>query len=1502
MKLKIIAILAGLFLVGSFLIPGGSSVNVKELYEEAEKAFQEEKFQEAINFYEEAILEGEKWGADTKVIDENFESLAKFKIAASYSKLAKQLEDPSMYDKSLEYLPDLYEGTTVSKQLEGLIFLWGHNYYEMERYEEAEPKFRELLNEYPDSRFAEDAYYSLGNLHFKMKQYELARNAFKMILDKFPNSDKIDDAQYFIGKCFYDEKNYDQAHVEFEKVQSVDNEDLLAQSRYYNGNSLLQMGRNQDALTAYQRFIADFSGNPFITPAYFDMGTIHGKLKEYDEATRYYELAIQNTKDEVTKGEIQHQIGNNYFHQEDYQSAIAGYQKLMEVYPQDLNIPEARFGIAESYWYLKDYEIAIAQYNEILEKDTDSNNIPFVTYRIGECYYNMDEKEQALDWYQRIIDEYPESPVVKDATYSKIWSLNDLKRFEEAETVGRAYISKYKEDIIYDIAAAETQVILGDIKFDAEDYIAAADEYLRVPVDYKDLPKFDLFKSKSLLQAGLSYYKEAERSGWDVGLLAKAADAFIQLVDQFETNFDKALRDFEYRSVYVNSAILNLGLSYTEMKDFDKARAALDQMPADSPEYGNALFLKSRTYSEEGNIDGAVAAYQEIIADENLSETARSKAAIEMAIMLTDEKRFEEAAVAYQQVVDDYPNSEEVATAMYYVGSSHYDMEPKTPENMSKAVEAFKNALEKYPEGDTAPWSHYGILRTHEVLKDYVMVIKIAEEIENQYADSNIPDADKVMDIARRRKIEAMEKMESGVSTDDLIGELRKVVADPAGEPVGKSFAQLKIGNLLFTEKRYAEAITEYELLLNSFPGEHTGSAYYQIAAAAYWGLEDYQKVASASQKGIAAPELTQELQVRLNYILGLAQHKLENVNDAVAAFKQAIQAGAGAEKPATIDVVFAAHLQLAKVYVAAKQYTGAVEEYTFLAENSPDPDNRTDAHFWLARTYDENLQDYQNAVIYYEKAIQLGTSDEVTARSLYYSGVLHSKQLEDGEKALAALQELVTKYSAAEGADIKMMVTDANLRIPEMLVALGKFGDAVTRAKQVRDAALTGSDIEEQVNAQYQLAYLLGEQASEASESDTPDPELSREASAEYVKVYEAAKQSNEEDSKALASASLYNAGYLLYGAGSATGEYEDYVNSVDAFASFIKDFPKSENYSAALEYLGFASYEAARLKADLNQFAKTGEYFLRFAREYPGKDGAAIAQFYAGEAYFAAGGGHQGNANDATDPNEKAKEISLAIDTYIKAASAYKGVAEKFSESEHAPESLYVMAACQNYISELATDATEKQEALDEMGVIYRELAAKYPQSAHAAKAFLSVGNDYYNQASQSNISIEDRARLYGLSLDNYRKALQVPGIEATTRMAVEGYARDTAELIARDIYNIGAALVPLANTDAERAVAKESAPKAIPYFDDVIEKFPKTDFADLAYVQLGMCYEYLDKWEESEKAYGDLIKKYTDDNGNPVTPFSQGVVQAVQFARRRKGDIMAYRLSLRAQEQSQ
>jgi len=781
----------------------------------------------------------------------------------------------------------------------------------------------------------------------------------------------------------------------------------------------------------------------------------------------------------------------------------------------------------------------------------------------------------------------------------------------------------------------------------------------------------------------------------------------------------------------------------------------------------------------------------------------------------------------------------------------------------------------------------------YEASGSYDMVIKVADEIEQQYTDSKDSEARRVIDMSRRQKVDAMQKLEEGVSTDALIVELRKVVEDPVGEEEGKASAQMRIGTLLFNEKRYDESIAEYELMLEKFPGKYVGSAYYQIAAAAYW-TDDYDKALANAQKGLQEKDLSPELKTGLSYTLGLAYNKLANTADSIVALNQAIQAGEGAEKEQTQNLVLAARRELARVYTAAEKHKEAAQEYAFLTENSETESEKADASFWLAKTYEDNLKDYQNAVKYYEKTIEIGTSDILTAQSLYYSGVLYSKQLKDGDKALSVFQELTTKYAADEDSSVKSMVADANLRVPELLIELGKFDEAVARAKKVRDDALVAGDKKEKLNAQYQLAYLLGEQAGKATESGVPDPNLSSEAATEYWKVYELAKPISEADqeTKDLTSASLYNAGYLLY----SLGGYDNYKKAVEYFEYFTKDFRGNENYYAALEYLGFGSFEVARLKADLPGFARAAEYFLRFAREFPNRDDAAMAQFQGGESYFAVGGGHAGNAEEAaTDPNVQAQEVSAAIVAYEKAASAYRGLVDKFPGSEQAPESLYAMAACYTYIADASTGAKEKEYRAKALGA-YRELSEKYPQSENAASAFLSVGNDYYNQASVSGLSTAEKTDLYKKSLDSYKRALQVPGVEAKTRMTVDAYVKETEELLAGDTYNAGYSLVLY---DMDLATKKANAPKAVPYFEEVVNTLPNTDYADLSYVQLGLCYEYLEDWKQAEDAYGTLIKKYTDANGNAITPFSESVVQAIQFAKDRKGKIMAYRLSIELQE---
>ena len=1479
MKLKIIAILAGLFLIGTFFMPGGSSINVKNIYEEAEKAYAEKKYQEAIDKYKLAIEEGQKFGANTKVIDEDFDSLAKFKIATAYSELGKQLGDSSKYEESLKLCPEIYEKTKTAKVKEGIIFLWGVNLYELERYEEAEPKFRELVNDYPDSRFLENAYYTLGRLYYKLKQFESSREAFRMVMTQYVNSDYVDDAQYFIADCFFQEGNYDQAHMEFVKVQSQETE-LMAQASYYDARSLLLMGRNQESLTAYAKFVGSYSGNRFMTPAYFDMGTIHSKLKEYDEATRNYELAIQNAKDDITKGQIQFEIGQNYFRQEDYQAAINAYKKLIETYPTDVNIPDARYWIAESYWALKDYQNGLLAYNEILEKDPQGSYVVDSIFRIGQCNYQLGNKEIALEWYDKVINDYPDSPTVKDAVYEKLWALGDLKRYDEVEKVGRDYINKYKKDPTYDVAAADTQMRLGDIKYEAENYASAADEYLLVVSDYSDLPKFDTFKSRSLLQTAIAYYTMAENSNMDEGMLRKSADVYEQLLNTYERNFDKGKREFEGREGYVTIGILNLGVAYNNLKEYDKANQVYKMIPKTSPDYGKAMYFRGKALGDAGKTDEANTLYREMVNDKSLTEDWRSRAAIELATNLMKAGQHEEALAEYKRIVTDYPKSEFVSTAIYYVGSSYYDLEPKTPENMNNAIAAFQQVIDNFSGSDTAPWAYVGMMAAYDQLNSYDKIVSLANEMESKYTDSKIPRVNEALDMARRRKVDAMQKLETSATADALVPELRKIVANPVGDEEGKSAAQMRIAMLLFGEKRYAEAITEYEILLTKFPGKYSGAAYYQIAASAYW-LDDPAKAIENAKKGLEVPDLTQEIKTGLYYTMGLAYSKVQNAAEEMTAMEQAVQSAEGATSDNVKQMALAARRELAKIYADMKQYDNAEKQYVYLGENLATPAEKADSFFWLARMYEE-AQNYQKAIEAYDKVEEVNGSDLLTAQSLYFEGVLYTNSVKNEEKALAAFTELSSKFSSDEDTNVKQMVSDANIRIPDLLVSLGKFDDALTGAKKAREIALASGTKDDKINTQYQVANLLGQQADRLAKAGKSNQAASKEAADEFVKVADIAKPINElsDDMKLIVSTSLYNAVYLFYN----LGGYDNFASSAKYAGQFIDNFPKSEYYSGVLQLLAYTTYEMARLKADLNGFEISAQHFLRFAKEFSSNKDAPSAQFSAGDAYFTVGGGYQVD-----------KQKAKSADAYRKAIAAYRGLVDRFPGNEHVPEALYDIASSYAYISDLLSDPRE----MDNMNNTYKELADKFPRSKYAAVAFEAVGNNYYNQATSPGLNDKQETDLFKQALRYYRQGLQVPEIEPKTKQSLENYVKETEEILAQKPYQTALQLVPTEGTDP--AQKKQNAPRAIPILNEIISTYPNTDIADLSYVQLGLCYEALEQWDNAVNAYGKLLKKYTDSKGNPIVPYTDNVVSAVEFAKARRTQIMAFQASMRAAQQS-
>lgn len=481
---KVLGIIGGIVLFVGLLAPfaiANSEAVVQDLYRSAEDLYNQADYEAAIAKYTEALEASMKQGVNTQMIDKDFTTLANYKIAVSYSRLAQKSGNVDHYNTAIDYIEKVALTAFVPKHQEALTYLWGHTLYKTEQFKQAELKFKQLIENFPDSLFVENAWYAIGQVNYKLGDYEDSRQAFKAILYGFPDSDFKDDAQHLIAQAFLNELNYEQAYQEFDKLGTEEFKNypnLQAEAMYKAAYSLNQLGRDDEAIQRYTNFIKRFPESPYITAAYFDQGAIYARQKDYQSARINYESALQATADWTLQAEIQSAIGRTYFDQRDHKNAIVSYGILLEKYPDSDFVAEAKLGIADSYFRLEDWSKAIEAYKRLISEHAEAIDfVPYSSYQVGEAYYKLgteqrnadqviqatESLELALQWYQQTSDNYPQDPIALRALYGAVMTLDSLGRKDALENVASEFINKAQGNSGFDSLIAEVQLILEDL-------------------------------------------------------------------------------------------------------------------------------------------------------------------------------------------------------------------------------------------------------------------------------------------------------------------------------------------------------------------------------------------------------------------------------------------------------------------------------------------------------------------------------------------------------------------------------------------------------------------------------------------------------------------------------------------------------------------------------------------------------------------------------------------------------------------------------------------------------------------------------------------------------------------------------------------------------------------------------------------------------------------------------------------------------------------------------
>jgi len=266
------------------------------------------------------------------------------------------------------------------------LFDGGIIYYDSGEYANAITTFQQLIDDFPDSQYADDAQYYIAYINEKKLGYYIqALLKYQELINNYPDSPYADDAQLGIGNCYY--ITYDYLH----------------------------------AIEAYQKLIDDYPESSLLALAQYSIGQSYRKLANYTQAIIEFTKVIESYPESDYPAPAQYYIGYSYYQAQNYNQAILEFQTTIDNYPS-------------STW----------------PDDQDRLVAPCAQYYIGWCYgQKLGQWNDAITAFQLIIDNYPNSTwsngseIPPDAQYQIGWCYEQLELWAEAITAYQLVINNY---------------------------------------------------------------------------------------------------------------------------------------------------------------------------------------------------------------------------------------------------------------------------------------------------------------------------------------------------------------------------------------------------------------------------------------------------------------------------------------------------------------------------------------------------------------------------------------------------------------------------------------------------------------------------------------------------------------------------------------------------------------------------------------------------------------------------------------------------------------------------------------------------------------------------------------------------------------------------------------------------------------------------------------------------------------------------------------------------
>jgi TolA-binding protein len=555
----------------------------RDMYNEGLKLYQDGKYEEAIAKLKEFI----SFYPDGKYNENAF-----YLIADAYYNLAQK--DDTINQSAIDAYKSATSKFPKSIKREMALLRIGKLYAKMKFYIEAKASLQNLINEYPNGKYAPQSLINKAEILMDEKRYKEAHKQLERVLVLYPFSTVVRDATFKIADSYFIEKDYiraeelyreavkkwptfpkanptvmsnlgetyfmngkyaDAREVFFDMINLFPTDASAVNAMLRIGDTYYKDGKNINAVLVYSEAISRYHDSPDIYSIRMKMANVGAETPNlvsgsaifdytpYVEPMNTYEDVIVKSPSEPLVQEAMFRKGSILSEENRYVEAIATFKDLLSKYPDEIRSEEVRASLRDTFFKIIDtyhtqkgfYTLLFAYYKNFAPflkiLKTEDIKDSKILFKIGDSYQQMGLYSKAVEIYDAALKYDSKGIYKKDITFRTGEAYYLEDRYADAEKQLTAFLKTYPDSEMAD----DARWIIGDCLYNQGKFKEAIAEYnLYIKKKPKEFKTAKVYYNLASSYKNLKAFQESINSyshAIEILKLSKREDAQDIMVD-----------------------------------------------------------------------------------------------------------------------------------------------------------------------------------------------------------------------------------------------------------------------------------------------------------------------------------------------------------------------------------------------------------------------------------------------------------------------------------------------------------------------------------------------------------------------------------------------------------------------------------------------------------------------------------------------------------------------------------------------------------------------------------------------------------------------------------------------------------------------------------------------------------------------------------------------------------------------------------------------------------